>query len=118
MDPKPAQILDPKLKEAYDRVMNTSVQPAKPAEPPPPSQPEQQHAATAPDAPTTPEKHDEPQATITQPPIPQSTPSPATHTPIASSAFVAPHETKKSPVSGKILVVAGVIFLIVYTLFG
>lgn len=110
MDPKAAQTLDPKLKEAYDRVMGATI----------PKTPSQQMPSV--DMPT-PQKETENPAEPMHPPAPAATPTqpvPAapTHTiPHPSSGFVAPHEEKKSPVSGTLLIVAGVVFLLVYTLF-
>jgi hypothetical protein len=121
MDPKSAQTLDPKLKEAYDRVMGATLPttPATPSSPP--------SMATTPAAPHhdpldtmatkenpamhTPLPTHQPQ-TVTPPPTPMAT------TPLhTSSGFVASHEEKKAPVSGTLLIVAGGVFLLVYTLF-
>jgi len=114
MDPK-SPTLDPKLKEAYDRIMGATlpsapqsppamqspVQPQKPPMTIPTTQsplPTQQQTATAQDSPST--------AHIA-PPL----------TSHVSSGFVAPQEEKKPAVSGTLLIIAGVVFFIVYTLF-
>lgn len=105
MDPKAAQTLDPKLKEAYDRVMGATV-----PKTPPPQMPSV-------DLPTPPK---EPEMPLSQPAVTvnvSTPPAPAHITPHPSSGFVATHEEKKSPVSGTLLVIAGVVFLLVYTLF-
>jgi len=113
MDPKAAQTLDPKLKEAYDRVMGATV-----PKTPPPQMPSV-------DIPTPPK---EPEKPFSQPiaPTPINAAQSAANSPPAapvhtvahpSSGFVAPHEEKKSPISGTLLVIAGVVFLLVYTLF-
>lgn len=120
MDPKAAPTLDPKLKEAYDRVMGATV----------PKTPPQMPSVDLPTPPKEPEKPF-PQP-VTPTPIATSnvvganaaqgvnpsTPVAPIHTVVhPSSGFVAPHEEKKSPVSGTLLVIAGVVFLLVYTLF-
>lgn len=144
MDPKNGQILDPKLKEAYDRVMGGSAgkseTPAHPTTPPVPPQspnpiptqasvphdpldkmaahspignpappPSMQTAATPATAPAPPQ--------MGAHPTPAVTPQPAHATTSFSAAYVAPHPEKKSPVSGTLLIIAGVVFLIVYALF-
>lgn len=138
MDPKNLPSLDPKLKEAYDRVMSTSL----PQTPPTPTQP----APQAPTPPTTPEPVAAPTtpapvatpAQSTLPPIPTTavqpaaptnvvTPTPAyttlsapepatTHssTFVAGAAHTAPSKSKISPV---LLIVLGVVFFAVYSLF-
>ncbi len=108
MDPKSTQTLDPKLKEAYDRVMGTTL----PQTSPPP-------ITEKPTAPMDPMTTHEPQNKPSAPPIHQTTqmPTPITTAPHISSGFVAPHEEKKPAVSGTLLIIAGVVFLIVYTLF-
>lgn len=114
MDPKTAPTLDPKLKEAYDRVMGTSLPTAPPSStPPPPMQP----AAPV-------QKMADPMSLHEAPPHThplQATPTTPVTSPTKpsgiSSGFVAPHEEKNSAVSGKLLLIAGVVFLIVYTLF-
>jgi hypothetical protein len=123
MDPKSAQTLDPKLKEAYDRVMGATL---PTSQTPPVANPSVGNSPVSP--------HHDPldkMAIKENPPMQAAAPLP-THqagtvspspTPVAtaplhvSSGFVAPHEEKKAPVSGTLLIVAGVVFLIVYTLF-
>lgn len=124
MDPKSAQISDPKLKEAYDRVMGMSLpkathntEPPKVAEKPmdtplptpPTQQPHDPLMATAHEQAAPPANHASP---TTAP-----APTPAHASMSFSTAYVAPHEDKKSPISAPLLLFAGVIFLIVYTLF-
>ncbi len=101
MDPKTLPTLDPKLQEAYERVMGTSVTPAAPV---PVSTP-----VTTPQPPPT----TQPIAAAPLPPVPPLTP---THH--ASITFVAgnaePSKTKNSPV---IFIFAGLVFFVVYVLF-
>lgn len=127
MDQKSAQISDPKLKEAYDRVMGTSL-------PTPPTQPSnpapQPMAAPAHPQMSSPMLPKEPAApspvhtsghtdmhTMQTAAAPSATPAAAYTSSSTSSGFVAPQEEKKSAVSGKLLIVAGIVFLLVYTLF-
>jgi hypothetical protein len=123
MDPKAGQILDPKLKEAYDRVMGASLPPtpaapiAKPAQMEPPKMPDHHE----PIDPMMPKDHPVAAAPVHSP-APASSPAAATPGPqhasmSFSTAYVAPHPEKKAPISGALLMVAGVIFLFVYTLF-
>lgn len=108
MDPKAAPTLDPKLKEAYDRVMGATV---------PKTPPLQMPSVDLPTTHTEPIQAAPPPANI-NPPTANATPATAAHPPVhPSSGFVAAHEEKKSPVSGTLLVIAGVVFLLVYTLF-
>lgn len=118
MDPKNLPNLDPKLKEAYERVMGTSTTP--PAVPPAVHPAD---AATAPSTPTPPPPAVPPAPTQ---PIPQTvtpivTPPPTTtqtshvHT---TTSFVAADSTKSSAkISPIILLFAGVIFFLVYAVF-
>lgn len=111
MDPKSAPTLDPKLKEAYDRVMGATL-PKAPPPPPTPAHPTEAEKPMMP-SPT-------PTAAVEQhAPTPMVAATPAASTPLAhaSSGFVASHEEKKPAVSGTLLIVAGVVFFIVYTLF-
>lgn len=101
MDPKTLPTLNPQLKEAYERVMGTSVTPAAP--PVPVSMP----TTTTPPSPA-------PQPVAAPPsPVPPLTP---THH--ASTTFVAgnatQNKTKNSPV---IFIFAGIVFFVVYVLF-
>ncbi|MBI2033251.1 MAG: hypothetical protein HYT10_02190 [Candidatus Levybacteria bacterium] len=142
MDPKTAQNLDPKLKEAYDRVMGTSLPATSPAPAVPPSQPAPHIETTAPTPPPS-----QPmqifQANEAKSPPPQHTsePAPFTHvnppavhtaSPVSStsqgstisSGFVAGgtknHSSTSSEsagVSSKVLFLAGVVFFLIYTLF-
>ncbi len=131
MDPKSAQTLDPKLKEAYDRVMGTSL--PTPSTPPVTAAPPQ-IVTPHPSAPTPVISHHEQfdpmsakeSAHETQPAqhTAATPPQAATHPAVAAaftagntSGFVAPHEEKKPAVSGTLLIIAGVVFFIVYTLF-
>jgi outer membrane biosynthesis protein TonB len=133
MDPKAGQILDPKLKEAYDRVMGASIPQAAPPAPPPVT-----HTTAA-----TPLPHMEPPKPVVDAhplinPLPKeehaaassASPQSATASPTApapgaqphgtmsfSAAYVAPHGEKKAPISGTLLIIAGMLFLAVYTLF-
>lgn len=126
MDPKSPPTLDPKLKEAYDRVMGATLPKSPPAEQPTmsaatpplpahPAEPEKQAMPTSPPMPA----HAAPveQHATTATPTHLPTPTPATTLPHASSGFVASHDEKKPAVSGTLLIIAGVVFFIVYTLF-
>lgn len=105
MDPKTLPTLDPKLKEAYERVMGSSVTPPPPA----PVQPQPVPAAPQPPPPA-PAKSD----------VELAGGSSVHHT---TTSFVAGNVAGNVEAAGKpkisplILVFAGVIFLLVYTLF-
>jgi hypothetical protein len=88
--------LDPKLKEAYDRVMGTVVTP--PQRPP---EPTHQEPVTAPPAQPQAMAIPQPATTIEHTP----TPAPAAHT-----------EKKKGKVSPLIIALGLIVFLLIYTL--
>src|SRR5690348_3229363 len=104
MDPKSLPNLDPKLKEAYDRVMSTSLTPSAP----PPAAPQT----------TTPPGTQAPAQVVTPQPAPLGSPSMQPHTvPVVSHPAVntAPHSTTfvaqdthsgKSKISPVLLIVA------------
>ncbi len=115
MDPKTLPTLDPKLKEAYERVMGTSltppaVQPTAPNTPTP---------STGGPPPITSQSIQPPVAPIAQkvtvpvslvPPV-----APAYH---ATTTFVADNAVKpQAKISLPILLLGGIIFLLVYALF-
>lgn len=110
MDPKTLPTLDPKLKEAYERVMGSSVTP------PPPVQPQPVPAAPQPPPPA-PAKSDVASATSD---VALAGGSSVHHT---TTSFVAGNVAGNVEAAGKpkisplVLVFAGVIFLLVYTLF-
>lgn len=105
MDPKKSTELDPKLKEAYERVMGTSFTPAA------------SQTATMPPMPA------QPRPT----PIPQPTAAPtvaAAVKPVAAirpggvaNTFVVKKGGAKSGISPILLILAGIIFFAVYTIF-
>lgn len=103
MDAKGTSQLDPKLKEAYDRVMGTVIpqHQAPPSAPPPPSTPQPQIVEQ--------QAYQQPvqayQAAV-------ATPLP-TSAPISTEAPVKTHKSSKMTVP--ILVLGGVVFFIVYT---
>jgi hypothetical protein len=134
MDPnKNLPGLDPKLKEAYERVMATSL-PANQtpaATPPSPVQPQPEpvtpQSSTPPvTAPVTPSTPHIPQPTPEEPaphaiaphPMPMTTAGPkqasSGSTFVANTGTATPGKSKISPV---ILITAGAIFFVVYTLF-
>ena len=110
MDPQATAHLDPKLKEAYDRVMATAVPQPSPASPPP-LQPQAEPAS-----PSTSPIQGGPVSTQTI--DPQPLPSSA---PIASakpaSAFVAVATKPKTKILPVLFVVGGLIFFVVYAVF-
>lgn len=113
MDPKGLPNLDPKLKEAYERVMSTSISSSAPSAPTTASAPTPAPQATAPAqaAPTPAAVASSPVAAPQPTSIPQST---------SASTFVAgntPAASSGSKISPVLLVIAGIIFFAVYTLF-
>ena len=124
MDPKATTTLDPKLKEAYDRVMGSSIPPTPQvptipqppelktdtaaAQPLPPMQPMQKSVVTPPE-------NMHPAAPSPMVSSPSMTSMHATVT--TPSGFVAHPENKKGGISWKLLVILAVVFLIIYTLF-
>lgn len=118
------QALDPKLKEAYDRVMGVGTQPTAAATQPQPVEPQAEGArgAAAPVQPAEPTA----QAPISQSPV---TPTPMQPTEAAKAEgaagtavqetknYVAGSEEKKSGISPVIIGLGVFVFLIVYTLF-
>lgn len=118
------QALDPKLKEAYDRVMGVGTQPTAAATQPQPVEPQAEGARDAEGARGTaaPVQPVEPtaQAPISQSPV---TPTPMQPTEAAQAAvpetknYVAGSEEKKSGISPVIIGLGVFVFLIVYTLF-
>lgn len=124
MDSKSLPTLDPKLKEAYDRVMSTNLPPAQPAAPtPPPQQTPPAPAATPGMPPTQPTPAAPvPSAPMTIPQPTAPTPPPNLHavsSPTHGSTFVSGQHTQKSGggLSPILLVIAGLIFFAVYTIF-
>ncbi len=97
MDQKKANQLDPKLKEVYERVMGTTV--AQQPTTPPPAQAPSQTTQTEP------------------PPHVVHVAAAPTHTVVsAGSVTKKENSEKKSPVSIPILILAGIVFLLVYAL--
>ncbi len=126
MDPNTTN-LDPKLKEMYNRVMSTPVPPVSPAGGPPP-------ASSTPDPIPTPMPSMPPAPEAPVPPPAQTTPAPVMETPPTTEMHSAiPMPVAPKPISaaivggaGKkkgggifpvILVLGGIIFLAVYTVF-
>ena len=97
--------LDPKIKEAYDKVMNTAIAAAPPADSqPPPPQPSTQPP---------------PQPTITQV-MPTVTPPRREPATIHIGGVPASHAStteKKSKILPVLYITGGIIFLLVYTIF-
>lgn len=131
--------LDPKLKEAYDRVMGTATNPTPPpsplatpaAQPPPVAQPAAAANQTPPpvpeqavQTPTPPSMSNEPEPAQPVQPMTIETSvkdtSPAagrTETNRVSSGFVAADQPKKGGISGVIIFLALIVFFAAYALF-
>lgn len=122
MDPKNLPTLDPKLQEAYNRVMSTSLPTATPSNPMP-IPPSSVQSAPTPQAsiPTPPMPIPTPTPPISSPTPPPMVPAPVASTKPAGSttAFVAGGHVGggKPAVSPVILIVGGLIFFAVYSLF-
>lgn len=130
--------LDPKLQEAYNRVMGTNVPPPAPGSPAP--QPPANPVTQVPTEPKPPVAPPQPAPVVPQvpnkpPPVPkqdnfaQTVPVAQVFTPtpsgapqaavsgfVAGGAEVAAPAVKKSGISPAILVLAAIVFFIVYTL--
>lgn len=102
MDPKKMPDLDPKLKEAYERVMGTAVNGAKPV-------------AVTPPAPTPTPPPPPPAAQQTTPPETNTAPQPVSSP--APEVNPLPEPENKKQFSPVILVVVGIVFFLVYILF-
>lgn len=113
MDPKNLSSLDPKLKEAYERVMGTSFTPPTQTKTPtvttpPPPPPQQTHSETVvPQVPSS----DVPHAFVAPLNKHNSPHNPAPITPTQHS------ETQKRKISPAILILAGVVFFVAYGVF-
>ena len=132
MDPKSSTPLDPKLQDAYNKVMGTQVPPATPSETTPLATPPQ----TTPDTPmptspampadmTPPAMPSTPLPTPTEPSAPVNASPMETvsvgNTPTISYDNVTPTQgfsadKKKMKISPVILIIGGIVFLIVYSL--
>lgn len=125
MDPKQ---LDPKLKEAYDRVMGTSTTPPaanppaapvvnpSPAPEPIPSNPEPlTQTPFTPPQPVTPEPV-VPNEPVTPQPAPAE-PTTSVESKVQINGFVAADHQKKSGISPAIVILGVIVFLVVYSLF-
>jgi hypothetical protein len=128
MDPKSSTPLDPKLQEAYNKVMGTQIPQNSHSTPPSLATPPQ----TVPNMPTTPSDTSLPPAVVTPPlPTPEepsmpvsatnmetvsvgNTPTVSYDSPTPTQGFSA--EKKKMKVSPVILVIGGIVFLIVYSI--
>ncbi|HEX7042483.1 MAG TPA: hypothetical protein VF189_04490 [Patescibacteria group bacterium] len=132
MDPKQTAQLDPKLKEAYDRVMGTPTTQQVPTIP---------NAPTVPSPQVSPSPQDPTMPSMTQTPAPSLSPSmPASNPPLPVAPVVMPHSTEtikigggnpqpvaspqgmvakptKKGISPVILILGAVVFLVAYTLF-
>lgn len=133
MDPKTAPNLDPKLQEAYNRVMNTTV-PQPPAAPqpqtppplpitppqvstiptPPSPPPPPPSTPTIPQAnPIQPPITDQPQTTVMHATIPLTTTKPSSSAPILAASKSGGKGLSILP----FIIIGGIIFLAVYTVF-
>lgn len=115
MDPKMPSNLDPKLKEAYERVMGTpSGTPAAAAPPQPavvqrPFEPIEPNTAPPPPPVTSPQMSASPVSAVPEPKIKEN---------VASTAFVAkPQKENKSGISPVIIFLGLLVFIAVYSLF-
>lgn len=130
MDPKAANAnfpnhLDPKLKEAYERVMGTATtkQEPNPAQPMPatqappasvPTQPPASPAATPPPTPIA--SYQVPSLQPANSPFAATTLSTSKTTPVKPSAKPTVSEKKSSPIMTILLVLGGIIFFLAYTI--
>jgi uncharacterized membrane protein len=119
MDKNATQTLDPKLKEIYERVMSTQVKPAAPAATPTP-QPAPTAAPNQPVQPAT-----QPQPTV-PPVMPQAAPAAAAvpqvmqaNVTFSNAAAGGKQEAtgKKKGLSPILIIITGVVFFVIYTLF-
>ncbi|MCL5438992.1 MAG: hypothetical protein M1268_03310 [Patescibacteria group bacterium] len=112
MDPKNPSQLDPKLKEAYDRVMGTNISPSSPASQPSMSTPQSPISEPAAPQVFTPTTSPRPQ-TVSASSQPQTT---MVNSP--SSSFVAKPGKAKSGGFSPVLIIFGLlVFFAVYALF-
>lgn len=131
MDPKTPQNLDPKLKEAYDRVMGMAANNATPVQPPAAVNPAPQMAAPQTAMPGVqggnPAQSFMPQQPGTYPPMGGGAPAggtpmpgmgaPATSTAPATGTHAAKPSHHSSPVMTVVYIICGIIFLLAYAVF-
>lgn len=109
MDPKMPSNLDPKLKEAYERVMGTTI--PKPSAPPTPAAPSSPNPTAQ--IPTV-----EPTPQTPPTPAPSAAPQTMANVGTTPSAFVAnPQKGKSGGISPVIIFLGLLVFFIVYALF-
>lgn len=118
MNPTLAQTLDPKLKEAYDRVMGTQTSPSQPPTPapnvPPASTIEQ--PVTVPPTPTSFTPPIQPSPAHSEPAEPVEPVTQVYHAQAQPVSTTTLNSQKKSKISWWVFVLMGLAFFIVYTL--
>ncbi|MBI2465402.1 hypothetical protein HYV64_04635 [Candidatus Shapirobacteria bacterium] len=121
MDPNANPTIDPKLKEAYDRVMSTSVPPPAPASPPTPLTPPPPQPTPPPAGPVVPTPPQSPTPIQSEPTTTVHATIPITAAKPTGSAVIVGATSKQHAKSDSLFpllfTIGGLVFFAVYTVF-